>query len=303
MKQPSCFLVGAPKCGTTALCKYLNRHPDIFVPREKELRYFDRDLREVKKTLDEYLSFFAEGEGKLCGEGTPSYLYSQVAAKNIHAFNPEAKIIIMLRDPVTVMYAYHSQQLFNGSSENIQDFKLALDAEADRKMGKNIPTKCANPKKLFYREVVKFTFQVERYFNTFGREQVHAIVFDDFVQDTAKVYRETLQFLGVDPRFETYFDKKNSNKKVRNTTLQTLLKYPPAKVLEIGKVFVPLPPSMRRALLEGVKQKLKRFNTKHVPRPPLDPELRRSLQKEFAPEVERLSNLLGRDLTHWSRDL
>lgn len=209
----------------------------------------------------------------------------------------------MLRDPVTVMYAYHSQHLFNGSNEDIQDFKLALEAEADRKMGKNIPKKCDKPKKLFDREIVKFTEQVERYFNTFGREQVHAIIFDDFVQDTAKVYRETLQFLGVDPRFETYFDKKNSHKKVRSRTLQSLLKYPPAKVLEIGKVFVPLPPSMRKTLLEGVKQKLKRLNTKHVPRPPLDPELRRSLQKEFAPEVERLSNLLGRDLTHWSRDL
>jgi len=51
MLQPSFFIVGAPKCGTTALCKYLDQHPDIFIPKLKELHYFDTDLKTKKKQI------------------------------------------------------------------------------------------------------------------------------------------------------------------------------------------------------------------------------------------------------------
>jgi hypothetical protein len=303
MKQPSFFIVGAPKCGTTALCKYLHRHPDIFIPSLKELNFFDVDIKSNKKAgnLEEYLQFFAEGEGKICGEGSPTYLLSKKAAQEIYAFNPEAKIIIMLREPVSLLYSLHSQNLYNGSSEDIQDFKIALEAESDRKRGKRIPKICRNPQDLFYRDVVKFSEQINRYYKTFGRDKVHIIIYDDFQKNTSNVYQKTLQFIGVNPEFETELNRINSNKQVRNTTLQRLVKYPPAKLLAISKFFVPLPQSQRRAILEAVKNQLKRFNTKQVSRPSLDPEFQRKLQREFAPEIERLSQLIGRDLNHWYR--
>ncbi|MDY7012478.1 MAG: sulfotransferase [Cyanobacteriota bacterium] len=304
MKQPSFFIVGAPKCGTTALCKYLNRHPDIFVPTIKEIKYFDKDLKNQQRTknLDDYLRFFEEGKGKVCGEGSPSYLRSQVAAREIHAFNSNAKIIIMLREPVSLLYSIHSQRLFNGASEDIEDFQLALAAEAERRQGKRIPKKCKNPEKLFYRSVVNFTEQIERYFNFFGRDNVHIIIFDDFQKDTAQVYQDTLRFLGVNPNFETHFNKINANRKVRNQFLKSLIDCPPEKILKFGKFFIPLSQAQRRAILENVKFKLKHLNKEKTTRPPLNPEFERSLKQEFAPEIERLSRLLGRDLTHWSRD-
>jgi len=95
LKQPSFFIVGAPKSGTTALCKYLNRHPQIFIPAEKELRYFNSN--DPVFTLEKYLNFFRDGQEMICGEGTPLYLMSETAAARIYEFNPEAKIIIMLR--------------------------------------------------------------------------------------------------------------------------------------------------------------------------------------------------------------
>ena len=303
MKKPDFFIVGAPKCGTTALCKYLDEHPDLYIPPLKELNYFGADLTGNKKahTLDEYLAYFSDAKDQLCGEGTPWYLFSQKAASEIHDFNPNAKIIVMLREPVSLLYSLHSQHLYNGSSEDIQDFKAALEAEADRHQGLRLPPRCIRPEGLLYREVVKFTPQLERYFQIFGRDRVRVIIFDDFIKDTAAVYRDTLAFLGVDPNFETPFFKINSNKQVRNRGLQQLVKHPPAKLLEIGKFLIPLPQSTRRALLEGIKAQLNRVNTKQAPRSPLDPELKKALQQEFAPEIERLSQLLGRDLTHWSR--
>ena len=144
MNKPSFFIVGAPKCGTTSLCKYLEQHPDIFIPSIKELYYFCTDSTGKKRanTLEEYLSFFEGGKGKLCGEGSVWYLFSKEAASEIYKFNPEAKIIIMLREPVSLMYSLHSMHLANGSNEDILDFKLALEAEEDRKQGKRIPEKC-----------------------------------------------------------------------------------------------------------------------------------------------------------------
>ena len=137
-------------------------------------------------------------------------------------------------------------------------------------------------------------------FDKFGKVRVHIIIYDDFQADLPKVYEKTLKFLEVDSTFQTDFNQINSNKKVRSLALQQLLKYPPAKILEFGKFLLPLPSSMRRSILKRLKGSLKSFNTETVKRPPLEPEYRRILQKKFAPEIEKLSVLLERDLTHWS---
>ena len=302
MNKPTFFVVGAPKAGTTAMCKHLSKHPEIFIPPKKELNYFCTELADGKQeyTLEEYLSYFQEGSGKICGEGTPLYLPSKFAAQKIYDFNDRAKIVIMLREPVSLLYSLHSQYLYNGSSEDIQSFQEALNAESDRKQGKRIPKHCKNPKKLIYREFVRYTEQVQRYFDLFGRDRVHIIIFDDLKADFSKVYRDTLSFLEVNPEFQPEIQRINSNKKVRNVVLQKLIKYPPAKILEIGKFFFPLPQSTRRYLLEAFKNKLKKLNTEKSNRLPLNSDFQHTLQEEFSAEVQSLSQLIGRDLTHWS---
>ena len=302
MNKPTFFVVGAPKAGTTAMCKHLSKHPDIFIPPKKELNFFCTELADGKKeySLEEYLNYFQEGSGKICGEGTPLYLPSTFAAQKIYDFNDRAKIVIMLREPVSLLYSLHSQYLYNGSSEDIHSFQEALNAESDRKQGKRIPKHCKNPKKLIYREFVRYTEQVQRYFDLFGRERVHIIIFDDLKADFSTVYRETLNFLDVNPEFQPELERINSNKKVRNVGLQKLIKYPPARILEIGKFLIPLPQSTRRYLLETFKNKLKQLNTEKSARPPLNSDFKRTLQEEFSAEVQSLSQLIGRDLTHWS---
>ncbi|MEL6554673.1 MAG: sulfotransferase [Cyanobacteria bacterium J06621_11] len=301
MAQPSFFIVGAPKCGTTALCKYLAQHPEVFISTPKELYYFDTDFKTKKSadSLPAYLEKFTEGEGKICGEGSTSYLYSKAAAENIHRFNPNAKIIIMLRNPVTVMQSFHSQLLFNGSSETIQDFAEAIALEPERKQGKHIPHRCIVPEMLLYREVVSFSAQVKRYLELFGKEQVKVIVFDDFKKDTPTAYKEVLEFIGADPTFTTSFVRINANKKARSPFLQTLLKYPPAKVLEMGKYLLPIPRTWRRYLLESVKTSLKQLNTQKGARPPISTQLRQQLTTEFTPEVKKLEEIIGQDLQAW----
>lgn len=305
MNKPTFFVVGAPKAGTTGMCKHLSQHPEIFIPPKKELNYFCTDLadRQKKYSLEEYLNYFEEGADKICGEGTPLYLPSKFAAQKIYNFDNHAKIIIMLREPVSLLYSLHSQYLYNGSSEDIQSFQEAINAEDDRRQGNRIPQNCKNPKKLIYREFVRYSEQVKRYLDLFGEKQVHIVIFDDLKSDFPKVYREVLKFLEVDPNFQPEFYRANANKTVRNVGLQKLIKYPPAKVLELGKFLIPLPQSVRRSLLEGFKNRLKQVNTQKVDRPPLSAEFRHSLQGEFAAEIQSLSNLIGRDLTHWSSEI
>ncbi|GAN32649.1 MULTISPECIES: sulfotransferase domain-containing protein [Candidatus Brocadia] len=299
MTKPEFFIAGAPKCGTTAMQEYLRQHPGIFMPDMKEINHFADDLLKQDDPFlkrERYLSLFeGAGENQLAGEASVYYLFSKNAARNIKSFCPGAKIIIMLRNPVDVLYSRHAQLVYNGA-EDILDFEASLAAEEKRRNGELIPRNIRIEKKLLHREVVKFTEQVRRYFDTFGRNHVHVIIYDDFKRDTAMVYRETLRFLHVDTGFRPDFKVINPNKRVRNRTLQRFLKTPPSLVRTIGKSL--LPQSFRNVLLN----RLRKLNTHYVSRQPMSPELRRRLQEEFASEVKGLSELLGRDLNHWSTD-
>lgn len=128
--KPDFFIAGAPKCGTIAMCAYLAQNPNIFIPRNTEPNFFASDLtgKRTIRTEAEYLNLFRDGGGKLCGEGSTWYLFSKRAAKEIYDFNPDAKIIIMLREPVEFLRSLHNQLLFDGN-EDIEDFQEALRAE------------------------------------------------------------------------------------------------------------------------------------------------------------------------------
>jgi hypothetical protein len=293
--KPGFFLVGAPKSGTTAMCNYLAQHPDVYVPDMKEPNFFCTDLYIPQRmSLQEYLSLFSPANGLLCGEGTVWYLYSQQAVQNIYQFNPDAKIIIMLRNPVDYVHSLHSHMLFLGG-EVIADFEEALAAEAQRREGKCIPEQTRRPHTLLYTETARFAEQVERYFHVFGRDRVHVIIYDDFKNDTARVFRETLEFLGVSTEFQAVFKVINANRTPRNPALKQLMHSPPASLRTLYHKVMPA----------GVRPKIgavvERYNTRHTPRPVMKPETRKQLQVRFAPEVEKLSMLLQRDLTHWSR--
>ena len=141
MTLPNFFIVGAPKCGTTALYAYLAQHPDVFMSDPKEPHYFgsDLDFRYRRRPSDQqYRSYFAgAGDRRRIGEGSVWYLYSECAADEIGQAVPDARIIVMLRDPVEMIPSLHSQFVYNGH----EDLALAdaLAAEEDRAQGRRIP--------------------------------------------------------------------------------------------------------------------------------------------------------------------
>jgi hypothetical protein len=301
-RKPDLFIVGAPKCGTSAMDQYLAAHPDIYMA-EKEMHTFGSDLRFgpqfYRRDEQAYLSAFAARNGEHhAGESSVWYLFSERAAAEIHAFNPDARIIIMLREPAEMLYSLYHQFRFDGN-EHLPTFEAALAAESERRVRRRITRQTYLAQGLVYRDTARYTEQVRRYFDAFGRERVHVILYDDLAADARGVYCEVLKFLGVDAsRIETDFPVINGNKSVKHSALRSLLNDPLVRstAVAIGRRL----PRRVFAALHDVDRRLRELNSRPEKRLPLAPEMREQLKREFAPEVERLGKLLGRDLTHWS---
>ncbi len=277
-KQPEFFIVGAPKSGTTALFTYLNAHPNIFIPR-KELNFFGKDLiynHKTEQDFNRYHEFFKPAKpNQLCGDASVWYLVSETAAQEIKTYNANAKIIIMLRNPVDVIYSLHSQHLFTGN-EDIEDFEEALSLETSRRKGEHIPKGASCPQQaLCYRHVGNFTEQLKRYIETFGNRQVLVIDFEDFTKNTNKVYQEVLNFLEVKP-FVTNFEQVNANKTVKSKAFRNLIKNRSKLMLGAAKVILP-----SRKLRYKVMDKLWKLNSKPLIRKPINSKLRKELEEYF----------------------
>ena len=291
MTLPDFFLVGAPKCGTTAMHAFLRQHPEVFLPEQKELHFFGSDLA-LPATLspETHAALFCDAGGAhRVGETCIWALYSTEAARAIRAAQPQARIVAMLRNPVEMMYGLHSEFLYQ-AIEDIARFDRALAAEPARHRGRRLPCRGYMPDAIyFYRAVATFSEQVERYLAAFGPDRVHVILYDDLKRDPAGVYRELLMFLDVDPSFVPEFSIINPNKRIKSVALQHALHNPSCRSWKI----------LRRSSREWVQRLIlwaTKWNMSHEPRPPMDPALRRRLEAEFAPEIERLGRLLGRDL-------
>jgi GrpB-like predicted nucleotidyltransferase (UPF0157 family) len=283
MRKPNFFIAGAPRSGTTSLYTYLKQHPEIYVSIQKEPHFFGSDLTPLPGGIREedlYRSLFAgAGDRPRIGEGSVYYLSSQKAPYEIRAYAPDARIVILLRDPLQMAYSLYGLYRRTGN-EDLPTFEAALAAEPERRQGRRLPAGVYFPEGLLYTGVARSAAKVERYFEAFGRDHVCCILFDDFVRDTAAVYRRTLEFLGVDPHFEAELDPRRSLQRVRMQSIRQLREAPP----EVK----------RRMQFDQMK---KHEGAGRLP--PLSGELSARLRDLFAEDVARLGALLGRDLSAW----
>jgi len=301
--RPDFFIVGAPKCGSTAMSDYLAQHPEIFMGR-KEMHFFGSDLRFAahfyRRAEREYLAEFDSWNGqRRTGEASVWYLFSETAADEIKAFSPSARILVLLREPVDMMYSLYNYFRFDGN-EPLGSFQEALQAEPDRRAGQRAGRQTYFASGLVYRDVPRFANQLQRYFKVFGRDRVKVVFYDDLAANPAAVYREVLQFLEVDSTHSLpKFERVNPAKTVKSRALRAVLNDP-----AVRSNLLAIRPAMPRPVFRAfhrLERLLQRFNSSVEKPPPLVPELKAQLQREFAPEINQLSRLLGRDLTSWTR--
>lgn len=297
-RLPDFFILGAPKCGTSALDQYLGEHPQIHMaPKETSFLADDFPAHHLISSWEQYMAQFARPKAgaRIVGEGTFCYLYSQVAVRRIAELNPKARLIAMLRNPLDLVYSFHSQLSYNG--EETEDFARALALQEVRRAGNQIPPHCQTAAMLQYYAVARLGEQVARVLEYFPRDQVKLILFDDFRRNTAEIYADTCRFVGVDSDGRREFPVVNSNKRHRSRWLGRFTEQPPAGLYAAARC-------VKHALgwqTFGVIDFIRRYNVQEVPRTPISRELRAEMAQNFLPDVELLSELVGRDLTDWLR--
>jgi hypothetical protein len=311
MRVPDFFIVGHPKCGTTALHATLKRHPQIYMPVLKEPRYFASELRSPPprqptgdpETLDEYLSLFEDARpDQRAGEASPQYLWSRAAAAHIAQLQPAARIVAILREPASFLRSLHLQ-FVQSYNEDEQDLGRAIALEETRRQGGRIPRQSLRPQMLLYSEHVRYVEQLRRYHAAFPPEQVLVLIYDDFRADNEATVRRVLRFLDVEGTVPVAVSDANPTVGVRGRRLHELVHAASVGQGPLARVARASASAVASASGVGGSAGLSRRSALAIrdrifftaPRPP-DERVMLELRRRFKPEVAALSEYLDRDL-------
>ncbi len=312
------FIVGAPRCGTTTIAAFLKQHPRICFPLVKEPHFFvqhdvtaldDQALREF--TEREFLDRFYEhcpAERDIGVDGTVSYLYAPESLLPALRLWPDAKFIIAVRDPMTMLPSLHARLKYTGD-ETIKRFEDAWAAIAERAAGRRIPRSAMDPRWLRYEQAGRFGTFVEQFFDMFGRERCFVSVFDDLAADPRGQYQAICEFVGIEPSGEVALGARRESRGFRFGWLQRLLKRPPsfARNYLAGKQFRQRERKLDSELDEdgainkifSVRKRVLRWNRVPLKKRPVPVSIQEDIRERLSGEIRHLGQLIGRNLDHW----
>lgn len=277
----------------------LKGRPDVFLTYPKELRFFAKEgapdfrgpgddeavNRNWVTSWDDYCGHFATVNGeKAIGEASPFYLCSEEAPRRIRTFLPDAKLIVVLRDPVERAFSSF-MYIRRWGWEPLADFSQALELEDRRRRD--------NWEYLWqYRKLGLYGAQIERYLNVFPREQISIDLFDELESDPIDFTRSLCAFLGIDSDFRPRIpDRVNMSGRPRSRVLQRIVDRQNA-IRSLARYVVPKP--YRKSIRVALTQ-----NNLQQDDMPCDVE--KDLRAFYRPDIERLEGLIGRDLSAWRR--
>ncbi|MBF0621401.1 MAG: sulfotransferase domain-containing protein [Magnetococcales bacterium] len=301
------FIVGSAKSGTTSLFYELMASQEIRVPDHKEQNFFskgcanvpgngpgDKLATYVAASLEAYESSFTESgsddqskQAHYYCDASVAYLYDDQAPALIHAYNPDARIIIMLRNPVDRAWS-HYRHLKRDCREK-ETFDHALDKELQRMQD-------GWEFSWHYVQMGMYSQQVQRYLQIFGHQQVKVVFLDDYRVDSLKVVQDVLRFLELDitlPKRE-----KSQHHNASGEARWPLVSYifnRPSRLRNFVRDILPRP------FAHAVMERIRSFNNKPV-KPKMMPETRSRLIEIFKEDIQQLGKMLQRDLSHWIQD-
>ena len=293
------LVVGAPKCGTTAVAEFIGRHPDVAMSLPKEPHFFDAYYQ---SDTSEYISaiFPREAPERLFGEATPSYLMVPWVASRVAQHYPMAKIIVCLRNPVERAFSSW-WMLYSRGLERLK-FEDAITAEfaqgevLDREdaadvwrqqidaiaSGSELPVRT-------YLEAGHYAKHLGRWLEFFSRDQVHVIFSSEFHTARDQALAKIWEKLSVEPWYPDSGEKRKVNQAFGGKALFVLRS---AKSLGLMR--------SRRFVPEAYREPLKALLSKMGSKPTLDARMRTALIDHFRESNTQLEKLLAVDLGHWN---
>jgi hypothetical protein len=263
--------------------------------RPKEPRYFLSDdvTQRPAKTLEEYLELFISctDENLVIGEATPDYINFPESIQRIYNFNPEAKIVVILRNPVDMAQSLHSHHVYK-FRETVNDFEEAWRLQVSRANGLNLPRETVYPHIFQYGEQCLMAGKMEKLYRIFPRDQIKVILFDHFSQSPREVYMSTLEFLNIADDGRKSFPRLNAQKAHRIQWVGRLaMKVQSNNFLSAVK--------NNPATASGLNFYRKMADVR-TPRSQVSPRFRAELEKFFREDIAILSDIINKDLSHWS---
>ena len=285
---PDFIGVGAAKAGTTTLHDLLNQHPDIYLPSFKEAHFFDYDknYQQGMKWYQETVFGGYSGQ-QIKGEITPSYLYFEDVPNRIfELFGQDVKLIMMFRHPVDRAWSHYQMHFLRGNES--LSFEQAIVEEQNR-----IKQDDVSKARYSYIQRGLYAEQVERYLKLFPRENIHFILFEDFIKDPKSHISSVLGFLDLPNVDINYGLKSNVQSKQRSWLLARVINKPHY----IKSMLKPLIPGR---YAKNIRQSLQRMNAGKPLNNKIDIELRNKLfEQYYFEDTVKLSKLINLDLSSW----
>ncbi len=274
--QPTFLVIGASKCGTTSLYEVLNRHPEVVMARKKELHFFTKE-RLYRRGVRWYAEQFPERPGpvRAVGEVTPGYVCYAQASERIRKDLPDARLILLVRDPVRRAWSHYWQ------ARRALVEPLAFDETLDEDL-----TDVYEPGRRGYFSRGAYARHLEPYLERFPREQLLILPFDDLLREPEAFYRRVFDFIGVDPGFECEATRRNANPSYQ--WAHALYRF----FFDRPRLAARLPLPARRALCTGPRVPFRY--------PEMQAGTRQTLREFYAEPNRSLSALMGRDLADWT---
>ncbi len=296
MRLPDFYIVGAAKSGTTSVWHYLGQHSQIFMTddiRNKELGYFCHHYG--INDIEEYKKFFAAAKpDQIIGESCHAYLSSPESAQMIYNERPDAKIIMILRNPVDRAYSLYNWMIANGY-ESANSLTAALHLEKVRSISKEFIH--SNPhgfyQNYFYYQSGLYSAQIDRYFQLFGKSNCNVLIFEDFKKNPVTNMKAVFSFLGVDDNFIPKTEIHNESQRVIKPSWQFYFRW------ELGHKLMKRGISFNTA--SKCSERLMKMNVLNSKPKPLAPDLRNQLINQYREDIFKVQELLNRDLSLWLR--
>jgi len=190
------IIAGTQKGGTTALDYYLRKHPEVGMGIKKELHFFDNEANFQNSSTNyaEYNGAFNFGlNKKIYGEATPIYMYWEPCCERIKKYNPDIKLIFILRNPITRAFS-HWNMAFDLNAEK-ESFLVAIKNEKER-IKSSLPLQ---NRMISYQDRGYYSKQVKRFKEHFREDQLMFIKYEDFKNNQEVVLNKIFEFIDVDP--------------------------------------------------------------------------------------------------------